>query len=138
MTLVCARAVEEIASSSTLIHERNLMSYLRPLVMRFASHRECPAGSPAGASRLERLLYIVVESAHSDHKEEVMSRRVFPLLVALLLSASVVVAKSHTPKTNTRDAVKAYVDQAARFVAHKGPDCTALQSADWQAGDYYI
>lgn len=67
-----------------------------------------------------------------------MSRRVFPLVVALLLCATVLPAKSHTPKTNTRDAVKAYVDQAAKFIAKNGADCAKLQGPDWQAGDYYI
>lgn len=57
------------------------------------------------------------------------------LLVLLVCAAAVA---SNTPAANTHAAVKAYVEAAAKMVAAKGPDCAALKSSDWMAGDYYI
>lgn len=67
-----------------------------------------------------------------------MSRRVFSLVLSLLLCASVVAAKSYTPKSNTRDAIKAYVKSAAKVIAKSGPSCDLFKSKDWMAGDYYV
>jgi len=67
-----------------------------------------------------------------------MMRKVFPLVLSLLVCASVVMAKSYTPKSNTRGAVKAYVKSAAKVIAKSGPSCDAFKSKDWMAGDYYI
>jgi len=67
-----------------------------------------------------------------------MFRRVFLLVLSLLVCASVVTAKSYTPKSNTRDAIKAYVKSAAKVIAKSGPSCEAFKSKDWMAGDYYI
>jgi len=60
------------------------------------------------------------------------------LSVVLLFGATVLVAKSYTPKTNTRAAVKAYVDRAAKEVARHGPSCATFKDKNWMAGDYYV
>jgi cytochrome c len=69
-----------------------------------------------------------------------MMRRSFSvaLSVVLLFCATVLVAKSYTPKTNTRAAVKAYVDRAAKEVARHGASCATFKDKNWMAGDYYI
>lgn len=67
-----------------------------------------------------------------------MARRVSVLCFFLALGAAVAFAKSNTPTQNTRAAVKAYVESAAKYVAEHGPDCATLKSADWMAGDYYV
>jgi cytochrome c len=69
-----------------------------------------------------------------------MKRRPFSvaLCVVLLFCATVLVAKSYTPKTNSRAAVKAYVDRAAKEVARHGPSCDAFKDKNWMAGDYYV
>lgn len=67
-----------------------------------------------------------------------MVRRLSLSIVLLFCCAPLLQAKSMTPKANTHEAVKAYVEHAARLVASKGADCAALKSANWMAGDYYI
>jgi len=60
------------------------------------------------------------------------------VVLLLVLCASTAFAKSFTPKHNTRAAIKAYVDSAAKYVAKHGADCAAFKSKAWMAGDYYI
>ena len=67
-----------------------------------------------------------------------MSRKILSIVLTLLLYASVVAAKSYVPKSNTRKAVKAYVQNAAKVIAKSGPSCEAFKGKDWMAGDYYI
>ena len=68
-----------------------------------------------------------------------MSRRYVTLTISLLiLCAATAFAKSHVPKSNTRAAIKAYVNSAASVVAKKGPSCEAFAGKDWMAGDYYV
>ncbi len=70
-----------------------------------------------------------------------MSRRSIALawsLLLLVVCASILMAKSYTPKANTRDAVKAYVDRAAKLVARKGPVCDTFKEKGWMAGDWYV
>lgn len=69
-----------------------------------------------------------------------MNRRPFSVALGifLLFCATVLVAKSYTPKTNTRDAVKAYVDHAAKQVARHGPSCAEFKEKNWMSGDYYV
>src|SRR5256885_1324146 len=61
-------------------------------------------------------------------------------LVALLLAlfAFTALAKSYTPKKNTRADIKAYVESAAKYIKKHGADCAAFKSKEWMAGDYYI
>jgi signal transduction histidine kinase len=68
-----------------------------------------------------------------------MSRR-YPSVVSLLLllSAATLFAKSQVPKSNTRDAIKSYVQSAAKVIAKSGPSCDTFKSKDWMAGDYYV
>lgn len=56
-------------------------------------------------------------------------------LVATSLSAA---PATHVPKTNTRAAVQAYVEEAAKVVQKNGPSCAAFASPSWESGDYYI
>ena len=67
-----------------------------------------------------------------------MSRARIILSIAVFSIASVLSAKSMTPKHNTRADIKKYVDEAAKVVAKRGADCTALASTDWRNGDYYL
>lgn len=68
-----------------------------------------------------------------------MSRRHVSLILSLLLvCASTAFAKSYVPTANTRDAIKAYVKEAAKVIAKSGPSCDTFKSKDWMAGDYYI
>jgi cytochrome c len=60
-----------------------------------------------------------------------MPRKLLVLLSSLLFLAA-------TPKSNTRAAVKAWVEDAAKYVAKHGPDCATLESKAWRSGDYYI
>ena len=53
----------------------------------------------------------------------------------LLISAAPV---SHVPKANTREAVMAYVKDAAAVVQKNGPSCTTFATSEWRSGDYYI
>ncbi len=45
---------------------------------------------------------------------------------------------SHLPKANTREAVVAYVQDAAKVVQKSGPSCATFATPAWKAGDYYI
>jgi signal transduction histidine kinase len=45
---------------------------------------------------------------------------------------------SHLPKANTREAVVAYVQDAAKIVQKGGPSCAAFATPAWTGGDYYI
>ena len=47
-------------------------------------------------------------------------------------------APSHVPKANTRAAVQAYVQDAAKVVAKSGPSCATFAAPEWKSGDYYI
>ena len=67
-----------------------------------------------------------------------MRVRVSVVLVFLCLLVTPLFAKSHLPTANTKAAIKAYVEDAAKFVEQKGADCAALSSADWKSGDYYV
>ena len=67
-----------------------------------------------------------------------MSRMRLVLSVVLLSVSPLLLAKSMTPKHNTRAEIKKYVNDAAKVVSKKGPDCAALASKDWMAGDYYV
>jgi cytochrome c len=69
-----------------------------------------------------------------------MSKKHLSIALSLLLAifASTLSAKSYTPRANTRAAIKAYVDRAAKVVASKGADCKAFKSRAWMSGDYYI
>jgi cytochrome c len=69
-----------------------------------------------------------------------MNRRPFSVAlgVVLLFCATVLLARSYTPKTNTREAVKAYVDRAAKQVARHGPSCAEFKEKNWASGDYYV
>jgi len=53
----------------------------------------------------------------------------------LLLSAC---ASTMVPRTNTRDAIVTYVDQAAKVVAKNGPSCETFSTPKWTSGDYYV
>ena len=67
-----------------------------------------------------------------------MKRVSWILSVLLVFCVSAVFAKSHVPKSNTRDAIKAYVKSAAKVVAKSGPSCEKFKSKDWMEGDYYV
>ena len=67
-----------------------------------------------------------------------MSRTAFSSVLCLLLAFSAMAADSHTPKANTRDAVKAYVQSAAKVVAKGGPSCATFADKSWMSGDYYV
>ena len=69
-----------------------------------------------------------------------MTRKPFSVALGILLlfCATVVVAKSYTPKKNTRAEVKAYVDRAARQVHRHGPSCAEFKEKSWMSGDYYV
>ena len=70
-----------------------------------------------------------------------MSRRFFSATLSLfvfVVFAPALIAKSGTPKENTRAAVKAYVERAADLVAHKGPVCDTLKDKSWMSGDWYV
>ena len=59
-------------------------------------------------------------------------------VLLLVLCASTALAKSYTPKKNTRADIKAYVNAAAKYVKKHGADCAAFKSKEWTFGDYYI
>ena len=66
-----------------------------------------------------------------------MSKRLLFVVVSLALCAPLL-ADSNLPKSNTRAAIKAYVERAAKVVAKKGPSCEEFAEKDWKGGDYYI
>jgi methyl-accepting chemotaxis protein len=70
-----------------------------------------------------------------------MNRSRILLLVSVCVIAIVAIAAapvSHVPKANTRDALIAYVKDAAAIVQKSGPSCDAFASPEWRSGDYYI
>jgi cytochrome c len=67
-----------------------------------------------------------------------MKRISWILSVLLVLCVSAAFAKSHVPKSNTRDAIKAYVKSAAKVVTKSGPSCETFKSKEWMEGDYYV
>lgn len=70
-----------------------------------------------------------------------MNRSRIFLSIAACFVASIVIAAdsmSHVPKANTRDAVAAYVQDAAKIVQKSGPSCETFASKEWRSGDYYI
>lgn len=60
------------------------------------------------------------------------------LFVASVVAVAALAATSHLPKTSTKAAIKAYVEQAADVVRKSGPSCATFASADWRGGQYYI
>lgn len=69
--------------------------------------------------------------------------RSFSRIAVLTLSIAVAAAAlaspvSHVPKSNTREAVVAYVNAAAKVVQANGPSCATFASPEWRNGDYYI
>src|SRR5438105_15841322 len=67
-----------------------------------------------------------------------MSRKIVTLVLSLFLGAAILSAASHTPKANTRSAIKKYVQAAAKYVGKHGPSCDEFAEKDWRSGDYYI
>ncbi len=67
-----------------------------------------------------------------------MKRVSWILSVLLVFCVSAAFAKSHVPKSNTRAAIKSYVQSAAKVVAKSGPSCDTFKGSDWMAGDYYV
>jgi single cache domain-containing protein len=65
-------------------------------------------------------------------------RRHVSWILSFLVCTSALALATKTPKANTRAEVKAYVERAAKFVAKNGPSCSALQSREWQNGEYYV
>jgi cytochrome c len=56
----------------------------------------------------------------------------------LLLLLAIGCSRSMTPRVNTQEAVRSYVDGAAGVVAREGTGaCTTLQTR-WDSGDWYI
>jgi signal transduction histidine kinase len=64
-----------------------------------------------------------------------MTRMVF-FTAALILTLGC--ATAHTPRENTREAIVAYVDQAAELIRTSGPACDTLAGPAWFAGDWYV
>jgi len=58
--------------------------------------------------------------------------------ITLLFGAVLLMAASNVPQANTRDAVKAYVQSAAKVVQQHGASCDTFKTKDWAGGDYYI
>jgi len=70
-----------------------------------------------------------------------MNRSRILLLLSICVIAIVAIAAapaSHVPKANTRDALIAYVKDAAAIVQKSGPSCDTFASPEWRSGDYYI
>jgi cytochrome c len=65
-------------------------------------------------------------------------RRLLSLIACLIATAVLAATTSNLPKTNTRDAIKAYVENAAKIVRKSGPSCDTFSSPEWRGGDYYI
>lgn len=69
----------------------------------------------------------------------IRSRILLSLVVCAIAVAAVAApAVSHVPKANTRAAVQAYVQDAAKVVQKSGPSCATFASPEWKSGDYYI
>ena len=61
-------------------------------------------------------------------------RASIPLL--LLLTACTM---TMTPRANTREGVRAYVDRAAKVIEREGAEaCSTFGASDWMRGDWYI
>lgn len=58
--------------------------------------------------------------------------------VCLLALSGIAFADSNVPKHNTKAAIKAYVESAAKYIAKHGPSCEEFAEKDWRSGDYYI
>jgi signal transduction histidine kinase len=68
-----------------------------------------------------------------------LRRYALVLSIGLLLVSTVATAGSYVPKVNSREAVKKYVEAAAKVVAERGADaCATLSTTEWRGGDYYI
>jgi signal transduction histidine kinase len=67
-----------------------------------------------------------------------MSRKILTLALSVLLGASVLSAASNVPKSNTRSAIKKYVQAAANYVHKHGPSCDEFAEKEWRSGDYYV
>lgn len=59
-------------------------------------------------------------------------------LAAVLLIAADGSVKNHVPMAATRDAVMAYVRDAATVVQKNGPSCDTFAKPEWRSADYYI
>ena len=66
-----------------------------------------------------------------------MTRHAFSFVLCLLVSLSAA-AQSHVPAANTRDALKAYVEDAAKVIAQNGPSCATFNDKSWMTDDYYL
>lgn len=65
-----------------------------------------------------------------------MTSRAVSLLLLCLATAC---ATSYTPRTNTRDEVRRYVERAAQLVGTRGVEaCSDFNGPRWRARDYYI
>ncbi|HSP15729.1 MAG TPA: cache domain-containing protein [Thermoanaerobaculia bacterium] len=65
--------------------------------------------------------------------------RIFLVLVCLAAVLLLAVSPaSHVPRANTKQAVMAYVQDAAKIVQKSGPSCATFASNEWKGGDYYI
>ena len=66
----------------------------------------------------------------------------FRILVPIICVVALVLISAapagHVPKANTKDAVMAYVKDAAAVVQKNGPSCTTFATSEWRSGDYYI
>ena len=60
------------------------------------------------------------------------------IIFSIALIAPALFAKSNVPKSNTKAAIKSYVESAAKYIAKHGPSCEEFAEKDWRAGDYYI
>jgi hypothetical protein len=60
------------------------------------------------------------------------------LVLACVVAAAAVAATSHLPKSSTKAAIKAYVEQAAEVVRKSGPSCATFASPEWRGGPYYV
>jgi len=69
-----------------------------------------------------------------------MSRRWILVSILVCFTATIAFAAgaTHVPKANTKKAVAAYVQEAAKVVQKSGPSCATFASSDWKSGDYYI
>jgi cytochrome c len=63
-------------------------------------------------------------------------RTLFAFIASVTLIAAA--AANHLPKTNSRQAVQTFVEDAAKVVQKNGPSCAAFAGNDWRGGDYYI
>jgi cytochrome c len=58
------------------------------------------------------------------------------MLAALLLTLAC--ATGPIPRTNTREAISAYVDRAAELIRTAGPSCETFAEKAWFSGDWYV